>query len=323
MSAAVQVCECWARDGLQSWPDVISLEHKLAILDGVVRSGVRELDATSLVPAKYAPQFADADELLERVSAANVLVRVLTPNLRGVERAIEINERHPGAIDAVGFPISASEKHNLANVRRTHEDHLTEISAMIDAAHDAGLSTIAAVATAFGCPIVGAVDEEIVFAIADHLVDRGVDRIMLSDTTGLADPVRVRTYTERALRDYPDVGLIAHFHDTRGTGLANTFAAVQAGIRCVDSSLGGIGGEPPTVEQNHAGESGNIATEDLVVLLERSGFDTGVDVEALVEVGRRSEHVLGRAGRSQVLRTGAGLEARAMPEADRFERGTA
>ncbi|MFC8662201.1 hydroxymethylglutaryl-CoA lyase [Streptomyces sp. NPDC057199] len=309
--ALIQVCECWARDGLQSWPDVVSLEDKLSVLRQVAAAGVREIDATSLVPPKYAPQFTDAEDVLAAVVDTGVRTRVLTPNLRGVERAIDIRRRLAGGVDTIGFPVSASEAHNVANVRRTHDEHLREIERMVGAAHEAGLAVLAAVATAFGCPLTGPVAEDVVFSLADRLVDLGVDRIMLSDTTGLADPVRVAAYTTRAIRDYPGVDLVAHFHDTRGAGIANTYAAVASGVRCVDACLGGIGGEPASVEQNHAGETGNVSTEDLVVLLERAGFDTGVDVDVLLMAGRHAERLLGAPGRSQVQRTGPGLDARA------------
>jgi hydroxymethylglutaryl-CoA lyase len=315
-TTAVAVCECWPRDGLQSWPNVISTEDKIRVAMQVLAAGVTEIDATSLVPAKYAPQFTDAEAVLTALAETGVSARVLTPNLRGVERAVELRSRLGRVVTTIGFPISASEAHNLANVRRSHADHLADIERMVATAHDAGLSTIAAVATAFGDPITGSVAEAQVFAIADRLVEIGVDRLMLSDTTGLADPVRVEAYMSRALRDYPHVGLVAHFHDTRGAGLVNTYAAVAAGVRCVDSCLGGIGGEPASVEQNHSGETGNISTEDIVVLLERSGYDTGIDVAALIEAGRLAEAVLGSPGRSQVQRTGAGLEARAPRRGD-------
>ena len=304
---SVRVAECWARDGLQSWPRVVPLAQKLEILRLVVAAGVSEVDATALVPPRTAPQFADAEEVLAGIAATGVRTRVLVPNLRGVERAVAIRERLGGAIDSVGVPISASEAHNVANVRRGHAEHLAEIAVMTKTAHAAGLRVGAAVATAYGCPLAGAVAEETVFALARRLVDLGVASLMLSDTTGFADPVRARRYAERAVAEFPGVEIVAHFHDTRGAGIANTWAAVLGGASAVDGCLGGIGGEPATVQQNHAGETGNVCTEDLVVLLERAGVWTGVDVEAILTAGRRAEAILGRAGRSQVLRTGPGL----------------
>ncbi|NKQ51928.1 hydroxymethylglutaryl-CoA lyase [Amycolatopsis sp. K13G38] len=304
--AQVGICECWARDGLQSWTEVVPTEGKIAVIEAVVEAGVRELDVTSLVPPKYAPQFADAEQVLEAIAGRGLRTRVLTPNLRGVQRAVELNERL-GAITAIGFPISASEAHNLANLKRTHAEHLSQIEEMVRAAHEAGLETVSAVATAFGCPITGEVPEETVFDMAGRLIGLGVDRIMLSDTTGLADPVRAGAYTARAVETYPGTGWIAHFHDTRGAGIANTWAALLAGVGCIDSCLGGIGGEPSTVEQNHAGETGNVSTEDIVVLLERAGVRTGIDVGRLLAAGVTAERIQGAPGRSQVQRTGTGL----------------
>jgi hydroxymethylglutaryl-CoA lyase len=306
LPASVRVCECWSRDGIQSWPEAIPTEQKLRVLAKALDAGVREFDATSFVPVKVVPQFFDNIAVLEYLADRDVYVRVLAPNLRGFQLAIEANER-TNAIDAIGFPISASEPHNLANVRRTHEQHLSEIKEMVQLGLDAGITVMAAVATAYGCPIIGRVDEEIVFRIAGTLVDYGVSRIMLSDTTGLADPVTVRRFVHRAHREFPDLDLIAHFHDTRGTGLLNTWAAVQSGVTSVDTSLGGLGGEPRSVEQNHSGETGNVATEDFVVALERAGVSTGIDIDALLDAGRTQEQVTGTPSRAQVLRTGAGL----------------
>ena len=305
LPTSVRVCECWSRDGIQSLPEVPT-EQKLRVLDQVLDAGVRELDATSFVPVKVVPQFFDNIAILEHLAGRDVYVRVLAPNLRGFQLAIEANARI-GAIDAIGFPISASEAHNLANVRRTHEQHLGEIKEMVKLALGAGIQVMAAVATAYGCPIVGQVDEEVVFGIAGTLVDYGVSRIMLSDTTGLADPVTVRRFARRARRDFPSLDLIAHFHDTRGTGLLNTWAALESGVTTVDTCLGGLGGEPPSVEQNHSGEAGNVSTEDFVVALQRAGVSTGIDVAALLDAGRAQEQITGIASRAQVLRTGAGL----------------
>jgi hydroxymethylglutaryl-CoA lyase len=306
LPASVTICECWSRDGIQSWPEVISTKEKLAVIDLALAAGIRELDATSFVPVKTVPQFFDAEAVLEHLANRDVYVRVLAPNLRGFQLAVEANKRM-GAIDAIGFPISASEKHNIANVRRTHADHLTEIKEMVKFGIDAGVQVMAAVATAYGCPIVGDVDEELVFEIAGTLADYGVSRLMLSDTTGLADPVKVRRFAERAQRDLPGVEMIAHFHDTRGTGLLNTWAAIEGGTTILDTCLGGLGGEPKSVEQNHSGETGNVATEDLAVLLERAGVVTGIDLSALLEAGRLQEQVTGAKSRAQVLRTGMGL----------------
>lgn len=307
MSTDVTVCECWPRDGIQGWP-VVDTEEKLRVIDAIVASGFREIDATSFVPISVVPQFFDAEPVLRHLGTQPVSVRVVAPNRRGFERAAEVSAR-TGGIDTVGFPISASEPHNLANVRRTHDEHLVEIREMIRIGHEAGMRVIGAVATAFGCPIQGYVSEENVFDIAHRLVDAGLDRMMLSDTTGLADPIRVRAYMQRAKEQFPDVELVAHFHDTRGTGLLNTWAALEAGVDVIDSCLGGLGGEPAAIEQNHSGETGNIATEDLVVALERAGYRTGVDIDRMLTAAALQETIVGAPSRAQVMRTGTGLEA--------------
>ena len=275
------------------------------MLDKVLDAGVRELDATSFVPVKVVPQFFDNIDILEHLAGRDVYVRVLAPNLRGFQLALEANAR-TGAIDAIGFPISASEAHNLANVRRTHEQHLGEIREMVKVGLDAGIQVMAAVATAYGCPIVGHVDEEVVFGIAGTLVDYGVSRIMLSDTTGLADPVTVRQFTRRARRDFPDLDLIAHFHDTRATGLLNTWAALESGVTTVDSCLGGLGGEPTRWSRTTRGKRGTWRPKTSSSRLSVPA-STGIDVAALLDAGRMQEQVTGVASRAQVLRTGAGL----------------
>lgn len=307
MKQSVTVCECWPRDGIQGWPAVDTTD-KLRMIDAIVEAGFREIDATSFVPASVVPQFFDAEDVLAHLARQPVSVRVVAPNRRGFERAADIAGRL-GVIDTVGFPISASEPHNLANVRRTHADHLVEIRQMIRIGHDAGMSVIGAVATAFGCPIQGYVAEETVFGIARQLVDAGLDRMMLSDTTGLADPVRVHAYMQRAKEEFPELGLVAHFHDTRGTGLLNTWAALEAGVDVIDSCLGGLGGEPAAIEQNHSGETGNIATEDLVVALERAGIETGIDIDQMMAASSLQSSIVGTASRAQVTRTGTGLDA--------------
>jgi hydroxymethylglutaryl-CoA lyase len=307
MPEAVTVCECWARDGLQSWPEVVPTAEKLRVLRAALDAGFTELELTSLVPTATTTQFFDAEEVLRAVPRVQgVRYRVLAPNVRGVERAIGLRER-TGAIDVVGFPISASESHNVANLHRNHNDQLAQLEVMIERTLAAGMEPLAGIATSFGCPIVGHIPEAQVFWIADWLVEHGVRRLMFSDTTGLADPIQVASLICNATNRYPDAELVAHFHDTRGSGILNTWTAILHGATTADTCLNAIGGEPPVVEQNHSGETGNTSTEDLVVLLERAGVMTGIDVDALVRLGHIAESVLGRQGRSQVLRTGHGM----------------
>lgn len=301
---AVTVCEAWLRDGLQGWPVPIPTGAKRRVLELVLRSGIREVDVTSFVPAATSPQFGDASEMLAMFSACpGVRTRVLAVNARSVVTAAKL-QAEGARIDTCGFPISASESHNLANLRRGHADHLAAMSRIIDGCNEAGIEPLMAVATAFGCPIEGAVPEDKVLGFVAWAHGRGVRRIMLGDTTGMADPGHASQLFRRLIAEFPDVEPIAHFHDTRGAGLANTLAAIAAGVRVVDCSLGGTGGEPTGVEQGHRGLTGNVASEDLVSVLNRMGYQTGVDMDLLLEAGRLVERVHERDLYSAVQRSG-------------------
>jgi hydroxymethylglutaryl-CoA lyase len=282
----VVVCEAWPRDGIQGWPDPIPTDRKLAVLDLVLRAGVREVDATSFVPARTSPQFFDAADVLAALaSRPDVTVRVLAVNVRSVQDAARVRAE-TGAIDVCGFPISASESHNLANLRRGQAEHKRALEEMIALCFDSGLEPLLAVATAFGCPIEGVVPEAAVLELAEWAYQRGVRRLMLGDTTGVADPAHAWSLFTAARAALPDATWVAHFHDTRGSGIANTLAALAAGVRVVDASLGGTGGEPASVEIGQRGLAGNVATEDLVSMLNRMGVRTGIDLDLLLEAGQ-------------------------------------
>lgn len=301
----VLVCECWPRDGLQGWPEVVPTTIKTAVIRQVLDAGVREVDLTSFVPARTSPQFTDALPLIEALADQRPArgFRVLAVNLRsftGIARA----QAATGAIATCGFPISASEAHNLANLRRDHASHKEQLAAMIDRCGELGIEPLVCVATAFGCPLTGAVSPGTVLELAGWAYQRGVRRIMLGDTTGEADPDHAYQLFTRLRSELPEVDPIAHFHDTRGAGIVNTWAALAAGVRTVDASLGGTGGEPSVVEQNHRGATGNVATEDLVAVLNRAGVHTGIDLERLLAAGVTVERAHGRQLFSQVQRSG-------------------
>ncbi|GAA2862658.1 hydroxymethylglutaryl-CoA lyase [Pseudonocardia halophobica] len=310
-AAEVTLCEVWPRDGIQGWSSTVSTDDKLAVIAAALASGVSEVDATSFVSPKATTQFGDAEELLVRMHEAGLkaTVRVLTVNTRSFDR-IAANPLLRETIDICGFPISASEAHNLANLRRSHADHLEALARMIDRCADLALTPLFCVATAYGCPLEGVVARERVLELARWAYDRGVRTIMLGDTTGMADPRHAWELFTLLGRELPEARLVGHFHDTRGSGIANTLAAIAAGVRVVDASLGGLGGEPPSVEQNHSGESGNVCTEDLVAVLQRMGYRTGIDLDLLLDAGRLVERVCGTTLRSQVLRTGPAVPAR-------------
>ncbi|MGW8813058.1 hydroxymethylglutaryl-CoA lyase [Gordonia terrae] len=298
----VDICEVWLRDGIQGWPQIVPTEDKIELLEAVVAGGVSEIDVTSFVPPHVVPQFGDSEEVLAG-TPEGVATRVLTVNVRGVERVIDAHER-VRRIDRCGIPYSVSEAHNLANLRRNHADHRQAVAEMAHLLGDAGIDTLIGLATAYGCPIKGAVEPAEVLAAIDWAHGLGIRSIMLGDTTGMADPRSVRDLFGRAVREWPDVHFIAHFHDNRGCGIANTLAAIDAGVRTVDACLGGVGGEPASVDQGFVGESGNVTTEDLAAVLAQMELSTGIDLDKLLDAGALAEQILSRPLHSRVQRAG-------------------
>ncbi|MCW2761627.1 MAG: hypothetical protein JWR85_1828 [Marmoricola sp.] len=315
--ARVTVCEAWPRDGIQGWPQVFSTAQKSEVIQGAMAAGIQEIDVTSMVPARVSAQFADSLALLASFEhrPREVVFRALVVNLRSIQ-TLESSPHALAAVDVCGFPLSASEPHNLANLRRTHAEQKVIIASMTERILNLGKKPLMAVATAFGCPLQGVVPLSTVMGLVQWAAEHGIKSIMLGDTTGMADPAHVFDLVSEVRAAFPDIELIGHFHDTRGSGIANTLAAIDAGVRRVDASLGGVGGEPPVVKQDHAGEAGNVCTEDLVALLDRMRIPTGIDPHKLVVLGKRVEELSGRTLRSQVLR--AGLAA---PRDDSSTRG--
>jgi hydroxymethylglutaryl-CoA lyase len=298
---SVSVCEAWARDGIQGWPETLTTADKLRVITAAAASGVGEIDAASFVPASVVPQFADAEQVLGGIDES-VRIRVLTVNVRGVTRVVEAH-RGVRRIDRCGIPFSASEPHNLANLRRDHAAHKEQVAAMVDRLGAAGIDPLIGVATAWGCPIRGRVEPDIVFGLVDWAYGLGVRSIMFGDTTGMAHPRGVTQLFAAAVTQWPEVDFVAHFHDNRGVGIANTLAAIEAGVRTVDASLGGVGGEPSAVDQGDVGDSGNVVTEDLVAALQQMDVPTGIDLAALLRAGRLAEDVLGRPLHSRIQRS--------------------
>lgn len=271
--------EVGLRDGLQSLASIVSTADKCAWIDAAYDAGMREMEVGSMVPAHLLPQLADTEAVLAHArSKPGLLASVLVPNLKGAERALAA-----GAQSMV-VPLSASHAHSLANLRKTPDDVVAEV-ARIRAVRDAAGSHTqieGGVGTAFGCTLQGDVAESEVLRLMQALLDAGADHVSLADTVGYADPDSVRRLFEKARRLVGDRLRTAHFHDTRGMGLANAYAAWQTGITHFDACLGGIGGCP------HApGASGNVTTEDLAYMLQRMGADTGLDVPALLQLRQR------------------------------------
>lgn len=293
---SVLIREVGPRDGFQNEPEVISTDDKVAIIDKLTATGLSRIEITSFVRLDVIPQLADGAEVLERVERRpGVSFSVLIPNRRGLERALEQRPR----FDEASFFLSASETHNQKNVNRTIGQSLSELTAVVADARAEGLRCVAIVATSFGCPYEGRVEPARVFEITAELVAAGCAEIGFGDTTGMANPLQVGEFFPAAAAALPDVQLTAHFHNTRGQGLANVLAALQAGCTSFESSFGELGGCPVP-----PGSTGNVATEDVVSMFEEMGVATGVDLPALVDCSREMQERLGRPLTSHVLTAG-------------------
>jgi len=293
----VRIREVGPRDGFQNEPEVIATADKVRLIELLARTGLRRLEVTSFVRADVIPQLADAREVLEAIDVPEaVSLSVLVPNERGLEHALELRER----FHEVNVFLSATEEHNRRNVNRSVEDSLAGLERVLARAREAELRCEAVISVAFGCPYEGHVAPERVFAIARRLLDAGAQEIGFGDTTGMANPAQVRAFfpaARDALGD--DVELTAHFHNTRGQGLANVLAALDAGVSSFESSFGELGGCPVP-----KGATGNVATEDVLSMLSEMGIETGVSLDALLEASRAAQEVLGRPLGSHLLTAG-------------------
>jgi hydroxymethylglutaryl-CoA lyase len=294
---SVRIREVGPRDGFQNEPEVIGTADKVRLIDRLARTGLKRMEATSFVRADVIPQLADAREVLQRIDLpGDVAVSVLIPNERGLDNALELRD----SFQEINVFLSASETHNRKNVNRSIEESLGGLERVLGRAREAGLRCEGMISVSFGCPYEGEVPEERVFGIARRLRDAGAHEVGFGDTTGMANPRQVRGFFEHARADLgPDVELTAHFHNTRGQGLANVLAALEAGCESFESSFGELGGCPVP-----PGATGNIATEDLVSMLHEMGVDTGIDLEALLGATRDVASVLGRPLGSHTLVAG-------------------
>jgi hydroxymethylglutaryl-CoA lyase len=301
--ASVQIREVGPRDGFQNEPEVVPTERKVELIDMLARTGLRRLEVTSFVRSDVIPQLADAEQVLAAIDApAEVALSVLVPNERGLGRALAVREANSGprpAFDEVNVFLSASETHNRNNVNRSIEESLASLERVLPRAREAGLRCEAVISTSFGCPYEGHVPPELVLEIARRLRDAGAQEIGFGDTTGMANPRQVIELFGLWRDALGEVELTAHFHNTRGQGLANVLAALQAGVTSFESSFGELGGCPVP-----AGATGNIASEDLVSMLHEMGISTGIDLDALLACSRRAQELLGRPLGSHTLVAG-------------------
>ena len=281
------------RDGLQN-EDPIPTDAKVSLIDALSLTGVERIEAVSFVRPLAIPQMADADEVWSRINrASGVRYSALVPNLRGALRAID------AGMTELEVVVSASETHNLKNVNRTTGESLDEIAAVLDMAHLRGATVQVIVSTAWGCPYEGEVPVRRVVSVASRAVRDGAASVSFGDTTGMATPTRVRTLVGAFREANPGTPLNMHFHNTRGTGLANVLAALELGVADFDASVGGLGGCPYA-----PGATGNVATEELVHMAEDMGIDTGISLDAMLEAAAEAERAVGHTLPSQLLRAG-------------------
>jgi hydroxymethylglutaryl-CoA lyase len=296
----VTIYEVGPRDGLQNEARPVPTADKVAFIDELSQTGLEHIEITSFVNPKWIPQLADAAQVAQAIHRReNVQYSCLVPNKKGLESALSAGMRE------VAVFLSASETHNKKNVNKTIAETLTAFEEVIGPARDAGARVRAYVSTVYGCPYEGAVDPKAVVSLVEELRRRGVYQISLGDTIGVATPLQVKDVLERVLAVAPAEELALHFHDTRGTALANVLVGVGMGISTVDSAIGGLGGCPYA-----PGASGNLSTEDVVYMLHGMGIQTGVDLERLVACASRVSALVGHELPSKYLKAALGAQAR-------------
>jgi hydroxymethylglutaryl-CoA lyase len=293
----ITVCEVGPRDGFQIEASFIPTEKKIEIINALFAAGLRHMQVTSFVSPRAVPQLADAETVLAGIDRPEgSMITALIPNLRGAERAVG------ACVDAVHTVVSASETHNVKNVNRSIDASLGDFDAVFALLNSAGVGIEGGISTAFGCPFEGIVPPEQVARIAKIYQQLGATSVGLGDTTGMATPTTVRAAVRAIRAEAPGLGIGLHFHNTRGVGLACVMTGLEEGVTHYDASVGGLGGCPFA-----AGATGNICTEDLVYLLNESGYNTGIDLDALITAATLTQEVLGRVLPGQVMKSGPRL----------------
>mgnify|MGYP000850454924 CR=1 FL=1 len=292
---SVSIVEVSPRDGLQNESVVVPLDGKERLVRALLDAGLTRVEITSFVSPKWVPQLADAAELVERLGAAEGRwLSALVPNQKGLERALSVGLRE------IAVFLSASETHNKMNVNKTIDTTLEVFREIVPPALEAGVRVRAYVSTVWGCPYEGEVELARVMHVARRLADLGCYQISFGDTIGVGTPNKVRDVVNALRSELPLDAIALHFHDTRGTALANALMGLELGVRHFDASVGGLGGCPYA-----PGASGNLATEDLVFMLDGMGLRSGVDLGKLLEAGRLAEQLVGRALPGKVHQAGA------------------
>jgi hydroxymethylglutaryl-CoA lyase len=293
---SVRIREVGPRDGFQNEPETIATADKVRLIDMLSATGLSRLEVTAFVRPDVIPQLADAEQVLAQVERRDgVAFSILIPNERGLERALGMRDR----FDEINVFLSASETHNRRNVNSSIEESLAGLERTLAMAREAGLRCEGVISVSFGCPYEGEVPEERVFGIAERLVAAGCAEIGFGDTTGMANPRQVSAFFDASRGRLADVELTAHFHNTRGQGLANVLAALEEGVESFEASFGELGGCPVP-----PGATGNVSSEDLVSMLDEMGVETGIDLPRLIEASRAAQEALNRPLGAHVLRAG-------------------
>ena len=301
MSDFIEIVDVSPRDGLQSQPVLLSVEHKLELINRLIDAGIRRMEAVSFVNPKRVPQMADAEEVVRGLPQRDDVTFIgLVLNLRGFERAMACN------IDEINCAVVASDTFNLRNQGATTEQTMEVIKEITREVRAAGINMGVTVSAAFGCPFEGEMPMEKVVRLVQRLAAMGYTGISLADTIGAAGPSDVAALVKRIRTLEPDLSLSCHFHNTRNTAVANTYAAIQEGVRSFDASCGGVGGCPFA-----PAATGNVATEDLLYMIHRMGLKTGIDIDKIIETAKWLEGPLGTAMPAMVTRAGVFPSAKA------------
>ena len=312
---ALTFCECYARDGLQSMPIWVPTEKKIEMINMISEAGFPKLEVTSFSHPKLLPQFRDCVEVLQQIKRKpGTSYVVLMPNEKGFERFLKCQKEGYGA-DEIILMISSSEAHNTLNFRLTHTEAFKVHARIMEEAIKQGVKVIGCTGTVYGCPVGGDVPYSVVHKVTKFYVDHGADTLMLGDTTGVANPNIVKQRLGQLISDFPNTKFIAHFHDTRGTGVVNTLTAIEMGVTYVDTSIGAIGGQPASGASKYSlGFTGNTCSEDMVALVEEMGYSTGVDMDLLLKAGHFGEELLDMRLRGNVTHSGPVLHQPSTPD---------
>lgn len=290
----IYIQEVAPRDGFQIEKTFIPTEQKVVLIDELSRTGLAKIEVTSFVSSKAVPNLRDAEEVMNNIiRSEDIVYVVLVPNAKGAERAIA------SSADEINLVMSASETHNLANVNRNHERSLDEFAEILNMVKGEHITVNGTIATSFGCPFEGTIPGETVLKIVDSYLEIGMDSITLADTTGMATPKHVKQLASQVRKRWPNLEITLHFHNTRGMGLANILAGIEAGIVRFDTSLGGLGGCPFA-----PGATGNVCTEDVVHMLQFMDYETGVDLDRVLEIAKRLPDIVGHEIDGQVVKAG-------------------